>query len=265
MVRYRVYGVLVVLMMLTISMSGYAQVQEENLVGLWHFDNEKEETGNWGDIVFEGATTENGQLVLDNNKWAHAFEYSGPDITELTLVVWVSLDNLDVRNGSALTLDRCCNVDQFCGIVYAERQQRQWMPGSSHFRRTHDFPDVVNEDKTGEMVRVVITYKDIGNKYEFTGYRNDSNLGSRQSNHQGNNMDLRTWKKDEAEAIWGTRHSVGADDKGTRNFLVAHLEEARIYNVALTEDEVKKLQIGDGLAVEARRKLTTRWAKIKRQ
>ena len=30
----------------------------------------------------------------------------GPDIEELTLVSWVSLDDLDHRNGSALTLDR---------------------------------------------------------------------------------------------------------------------------------------------------------------
>lgn len=260
---YKISAVLVVLLMLTVSMSGFAQVQEKNLVGWWLFEDDSEETGNWGDIVFEGATLEKGQLVLDNGKWAHAFEYSGPDIKELTLVVWVSLDNLDVRSGSALTLDRCCNVDQFCGIIYAERQPRQWMPGSSHFRRTHDFPNVVNEDKTGEMVRLAITYKDIGGRYEFTGYRNDKNLGSRDTSHNGNNMDIKTWRKDEAEAIWGTRHTGGADDKGTRNFLIAHLEEARIYNVALTEDEVQNLEIG-GLAVEARDKLATRWAKIKR-
>ncbi len=254
---YKMSAVLVVLLMLTVSMSGFAQVQEKNLVGWWLFDNDSEETGNWGDIVFEGAEIEKGQLVLESGKWAHAFEYSGPDIKELTLVVWVSLDNLDVRRGSALTLDRCCNVDQFCGIIYAERQPRQWMPGSSHFRRTDDFPNVVNEEKTGEMHSVVITYKLVNNLYEITGYRNGKSLGSFTKG------DSRTWRKDEAEAIWGTRHSTGNEDKGTRDFLVAHLEEARIYNVALTEAEVQKLEMG-GLAVEARDKLATRWAKIKR-
>lgn len=253
----------VVLLMLTVSMSAIAQVQEKNLVGWWLFNDETEETDNWGDIVFEGATIEDGQLVLNSGKWAHAFEYSGPDITELTLVAWVSLDNLDVTHGSALTLDRCCGVDQFCGIVYAERKARQWMPGSSHFRRTNDFPNAVNEDKTGEMVRMVITYKDIGDKYEVTGYRNDKSLGS--FNCRVDNcavMDLRTWRKNEAEAVWGTRHSGGANDKGTNHFLVAHLEETRIYNVALTEDEVQSLEVG-GLAVEARDKLATQWGALK--
>ena len=260
---YNVCAVLIVLLMLTVSMSGFAQVQEKNLVGWWLFNDESEETGNWEDMELVGATFADGQLVLDSGKWAHSLKYSGPDITELTLVAWVSLDNFDARNGSALTLDRT-DADQFCGIVYAERNARQWMPGSSFFRRTEHFPDIVNEDKTGEMVRMVITYKDIGNRYEVTGYRNDKSLGSFNVNKDGAKMDLKTWTSANAEAIWGTRHTGGANNKGTHHFLVAHLEETRIYNVALTEKEVQSLEVG-GLAVEARGKLTTHWAKIKKQ
>ena len=52
---YKMSAVLVVLLMLTVSMSGFAQVQEKNLVGWWLFDNDSEETGNWGDINLRGA------------------------------------------------------------------------------------------------------------------------------------------------------------------------------------------------------------------
>lgn len=253
--------VLIVLLMLTISMSAFAQVQEKNLVGWWLFNDETEETDNWADMELNAATLEDGQLVLSNSKWAHSVDYSGPDIEELTLVVWVTLDNLDEKNGSALTLDGN-NRDQFCGIVYGERTARQWMSGSSFFHRTDDFPQVVTESKTGEMLLLAITYKDIGDKYEVTGYRNGKSMGSYKANHQGNDMVIQTWTKGTSEAIWGTRHTTGANNKETRNFIAAHLEEARIYNVALTEDEVQDLTVG-GLAVEARSKLATQWGALK--
>lgn len=255
--------ILIVLLMLTVSMSALAVVQEKNLVGWWLFEDETEETGNWGDIVFRGAEIKDGQLVCERNKWANSIEYDGPDITELTLSSWVSLDDLEHRRGSALTLDRI-DVDQFVAIVYAERNARQWMPGSSHFRRTNDFPNAVNEDKVGEMVLMTITYKDIGDKYEITGYRNDENLGSfdcRVDNCA--DMDLRTWTSENAEAVWGSRHSGGVAGI-VNDSITAHIEESRIYNVPLTEDEVKQMYKGD-LPVKARGKLATKWAKIKRQ
>lgn len=260
---YNICAVLVVLLMLTVSMSGFAQVQEKHLVGWWLFDDETEETGNWGDIIFRGAEIKDGQLVCERNKWANSIEYDGPNITEVTLVSWVILDDLDHRSGSALTLDRT-DVDQFVAIVYAERKVKQWMPGSSHFRRTNDFPNAVNESKTGEMNLLAITYKDIGDKYEITGYRNDKSLGS--FNCKVDNcavMDLRTWTSDNAEAIWGSRHSVGVDRIVTDS-ITARIEESRIYNVPLTHNEVKSIYNGD-LPVEPRGKLATRWAKIKRQ
>ena len=73
---------------------------------------------------------------------------------------------------------------------------------------------------------------------------------------------LETWNAKNAEAIWGARHSGGVAGI-VGDSISAHIEEARIYNVALTEKEVMSLEIGT-LAVEARDKLATRWAKIKR-
>ncbi len=255
MTRYRVFGALVAFMILTVSMSGFAQVQEKNLVGWWLFDSEKEETGNWGDVVLNGATLDKGQLVVETGKWAHAYEYTGPTIEELTLATWVSLDDYSKTNGSALCLDKL-TIDQFCAIVWAERVDRQWMPGSSHFRRTNDFPQVVTEKDTGDEVNIVITYKNDNNQYEITGYRNGESMGSFKAT-----TGLRTWPAGDAEAIWGKRHtSSGLNGPGELN---AHINESRIYDIALTADDVSTMYKGD-LAVEARDKLATRWARIKR-
>ncbi len=252
---HNVFTVLVVFLMLTVTMSGFAQVQEKNLVGWWLFDDGTEETGNWGDIILRGAEIKDGQMVCTRNNWANSIEYDGPDITDITLASWVALNDLGHTHGSALTLDRT-DVDQFVAIVYAEKQQRQWMPGSSHFRRTEDFPNVVNEDKEGEMTLITITYRLDGGQYEITGYRNDKSMGSFKKG------DSRTWTSANAEAIWGARHSGGVANRVSES-ITADIDESRIYNVALTHDEVKQMYNGD-LPVEPRGKLATRWAKIKR-
>ena len=251
--RGNVYYICAIMLMLGMLMPAFAQdAQEEHLVGWWLFDNDKEETGNWGDVALHGAKISDGQLVVETGKWAHALDYTGPDITELTLATWVSLDDYAKTNGSALTLDKE-SVDQFCAIVWAERVDKQWMPGSSHFRRTADFPDAVTEKATGDEVFLAITYRDDNKQYEITGYRNGESLGSFRKG------ELRTWPKGDAEAIWGKRHTNGLGGPGELN---AHISESRIYNVALTEDEIQSLVPGT-LSVEPEGKLTTQWAKLK--
>ena len=92
---------------------------------------------------------DDGQLVVEAGKWAHTPEYTGPDITELTLISWISLDSYDKTNGSALTLDEV-STDQFCGIVWAERVDKQWMSGSSYLS---------TEEETGEMLFITLPIK----------------------------------------------------------------------------------------------------------
>lgn len=248
-----VYIIFVLALMFGMQMSVNAQVQEDNLVGWWRFNSASEETGNFGDIVLHGATIEDGQLVVSTDKWAHSLDYTGPDITDITLVSWVSLDSLARTSGSALTLDEV-STDQFCGIVWAERVERQWMSGSSHFRRTDDFPDVVTESETGVLNMIAITYKLVSNTYEITGYRNGESMGGYTKG------DSRTWEAGDSEAIWGRRHVNGTSGPGN---LSAHIEESRLYNVALTADEVKTLNEGGLTPVEPLGKLATQWGALK--
>ncbi len=252
--RMKVYYICAVLLMLGLSAPAvFAQdAQADKLLGWWLFDNEKDEIGNWDDIDLHGAELKDGQLIVETGKWAHALEYTGPDIEEKTLMTWVALDNLAATKGSALTLDKATE-DQFNAIVYAERQPNQWMSGSSWFHRTEDFPKAHNEKKEGEMVYLAFTYEDKGGTYKITGYRNGESLGSYEKG------DIKTWPTGDAEAIWGKRHTNGLGGPGDLN---AHIEESRIYSVALTEDEVNEMEIGT-LSVDPKGKLATKWAKLK--
>ena len=225
--------------MLCVSMPALAQdAQSDKLIDWWLFDSPKDETGNWGDIALHGAEIKDGQLIVETGKWAHALEYSGPDIQEKTLMTWVALDSLAPTKGSALSLDKVTE-EQFNGIVYAHRQPNQWMSDSSWYYRTEDFPKAHNENKEGEMVYLAFTYEDKGGTYKITGYRNGKSLGSYEKG------EIKTWPTGDAQAIWGKR-SIGryARGLGGPGNLNTHIEESRIYAVALTEAEINEMQIG---------------------
>ena len=147
--RMKVYYICAVLLMLSLlTPAVFAQdAQADELLGWWLFDSKEDEMGNWDDITLHGAELKGGQLIVETTGWAHALEYTGPEIEEKTLMSWISLDSLDTnQNGSAITLDKV-TIDQFNGIIYSERLANRWMNGSSHFRRTDDFPDGVEEKK----------------------------------------------------------------------------------------------------------------------
>jgi len=207
------------------------------LVGQWTFESGEElvdRTGNWGDITLLGATVTDGQLDLGNGLWARADNYTGPTIREKTLVAWTTLQNLNLRNGAVLGIDHP-TADRFDAIVYAERQTRRWMAGSSFFRRTQD---VMTFDETAldEQVQIAITYADVNanNSPEIVIYRNGEVLGSYEQGPivqwLGNGSD--------ASALFGPRAFIGVTAHGWVDALV---DEARIYNTALTQGEIQAL------------------------
>ena len=80
------------LLMLGLSMPAQAA-----LVGHWTFEpgeELKDHTGNFDDIELKGAEVHDGQLDVDNGKWAYAGGYKGPDIKDKTLVSWCYIQNL---------------------------------------------------------------------------------------------------------------------------------------------------------------------------
>ncbi len=109
-----------------------------NLLHQWTFNDgtARDSVGSAHGTLFGGALIEQGRLVLDG---IDDFMRSGvlrTNVSERTLVVWVSLDNLSQQAGSAMTIENPSGTDVFDGIVFAERVPGQWMNGSSFFARS---------------------------------------------------------------------------------------------------------------------------------
>jgi hypothetical protein len=246
--------ILSMLLILSLSTPVFAQgAQADHLVGWWLFDDLTDETGNFPDITLKGAKLDKGQLDVSVGKWALATgKYTGPEIKEKTMVCWFLLDDLNVQRGSVLTIDKI-SVDEFDAMVLGERQRGFWMAGSSFFRRTTDPKPGFEEKKTGEIIFLAYTYADEGGQARLKLYHNGEKFGDYKMGA------IASWPAGDAEIFWGIRH--GNEGGGPDN-MDAHIEESRIYDVVLTQDEIKTLEVGT-LSVEAQGKLTTRWATIK--
>ena len=245
-----------------VSIAAGPGAQKDKLVGHWTFEKGeelKDLTGNFPDIKLMGAKIANGALDVDAGKWAiTGGDYNGPEITNMTLISWATIQDQAVIKGSLLCLDHV-SKDEFNAIVFAERQPNEWMSGSSWFKRTDDFKPGFKDTTTGKKFMMAITYKG-PNPLTVKGYRDGKNI-SGDGYEKG---EIVTYKKGDAEAIWGKRHS--ADGKSGPGDLDCLIHESRIYATALTEDEIKGLKegtLGNAANVDASSKLPTAWAKIK--
>lgn len=156
-------------------------------------------------------------------------------IRDKTLVAWVYPATLDQQGGSALTLDNLEGA--FDGIVYGELTPRRWMAGSDMWRRTskeqENYPEETADPNT--CVQVAIVYKEgmvrlFRNGDAFAQYFVDAPRAF----------------GPESVAVLGLRHLEAKD----RACLKASIEDARIYDRALTNEEVAQLRPGEASTPE---------------
>jgi len=149
------------------------------------------------------------------------------DLLDKTLVAWVSLANLTQRGGSALTIQR---DDQFDGIVFGEKEAGKWMAGSDFFKRTQNqqTASAAENADAKTLIQMAIVYKG----HQISIYRN----GEPYASYEASNIDLLTAKDN--MAVFGLRH----EGAGTGQHLRGSIEDARIYDKALSADEIKKLE-----------------------
>ena len=147
------------------------------------------------------------------------------ELTDKTLVSWVTAANLQQRAGSILTIDD--NARHFDGIVFGELSPAKWMAGSEFFLRTQKqqeaWPMETADAKT--LVQMAIVYRGV----TVTTYRN----GVQYSQHQisqaqpfGNGSVI----------IIGPRHFAN------NQFFAGQVDDARIYDVPLSADQIVALQ-----------------------
>ena len=230
--------------------------KKEDLIGHWTFENgvELEDlTGHFGDIDLLDADVKDGKLHIGNNEWAMTTGYKGPDIgPDKTLVTWIYLDDLSITRGATLAVNKSSG-DTFDAIVYAERQPKRWMAGSSHFRRTQDADPGFEEKQTGKLIQLAISYEDDGGNAKIMIYRDGDVIGDYTMGP------IVSWEAGDVEALFGPRALIGGTAHG---WVIARVEDARIYNAVLNEKEINNLTV-DTLDVEARGKLAATWGRLK--
>jgi hypothetical protein len=196
-------------------------------VARWSFDGDVSDSiGSLNGELQGGAKVERGRLVLDGKR---AFAQTAPlaaDLSEKTLEAWVVLPDLDTRGGGVITVEVNGGA-RFDAVVFGERQPKRWMAGSEGFVRTRDLPQA-NESVTDRPVHVAVVYAASGS---ITVYRDGERVGDPYSPAGSG---VQTYKAKGARVLFGLRHTGGAN-----GFLRGEIEEARLYDRALSAAEVK--------------------------
>lgn len=180
-----------------------------------------------GDVKFA-----DGQVVLER-----AYLQSSPlkiDLRAKSLEAWCVLPDVKQRGGGVMTIQG--PGDFFDSIVLGERQPGHWISGSNGFARTDDFPQSTPETVAGEKLHLTMVYDEDGTTRL---YRNGVPYG--QPFRKGS----ATFPKNETTVLFGLRHVPAGGNK----YLAVRLDKARLYDRALTAEEVRSAASGYSLDI----------------
>lgn len=196
----------------------------------WEFNGDLSESLKSLDLESHGEITfKDGMVVLDQ---AYLLSKTLPiDLGAKTLEVWCRPHDLNQRGGGVMGIQG--PGDFFDTIVLGERQPRHWISGSNGFSRTLDFAESTPETETEQPLHLAMVYSEDGTT---TLYRNGEMYG------KPFRKDRATFPKDHSSVIFGLRHLPPG---GTR-YLSVSIDKARLYDRALTADEVAASAVGDG-------------------
>ena len=193
----------------------------------WTFETDaRDANGTLHGKFLGGARIEKGRLILDG-KAAHF--RSAPlarDIRQKTLEAWVSLATLDQSGGGVVTIEDA-NGKVFDAIVFAEKEPRHWVAGSNNFRRSKNAGGPEENSSPDELIHIAITY---GEEGMIAVYRNGAPYGNAWKSSDPSPV---PFTAGDAHVLLGRRHTGGG-----RPFLAGEIEEARLYDRALTPEEL---------------------------
>jgi len=189
----------------------------------WDFDGDLKEPIRGLDLTAHGDIEfQDGMVVLDRD-----YLLSKPlpvDLKAKTLEVWFRLQNLDQPGGGLMGIQGPGGL--FDTIVIGERKNRHWISGSNGFQRTEDFPESFEESVTDDMLHLAMVYTDDGTT---ALYRNGQPYGQPYRKGQ------LTFPLEKSSVIFGLRHLPA----GGNRFLTVTIDRARLYDRALTIDEIE--------------------------
>ena len=156
----------------------------------------------------------------------------GQKLTTKTLEAWVKLDTLDQQGGGVLSV-QTPDGSRFDAIVYAEREPLHWMAGSDGFLRTQPFGGGDETDAAERFVHVAIVY---AADRTITAYRNGEPYGTAYRPPGSAKFDP------DAVLLVGCRHEPNVGNHP----LAGVIRKARLYDTALTAEQVRASAFSDG-------------------
>lgn len=149
-------------------------------------------------------------------------------VRDKTLVAWVYPANLSQHGGSALTLEDAGG--RFDAVVLGEIARGKWMAGSDGFSRTQRGQIANAEEKAAptDLVQVAIAYR--GD--EVTLYRNGARYAQYTMGTPPHEFGPRS------VVLVGKRHR----QQGDPAFFAGEVDDVRIYDRALKQEEIAALQ-----------------------
>ncbi len=191
----------------------------------WSFDTDaRDQLGSLHGELLGGATVRNGRLVLDGKEAHLRTAPLGRELREKTLEAWVSLATLDQGGGGVVTVESRDGA-VFDAIVFAEKERRKWVNGSDFFRRSRNLDGTLETAAPNELVHVAVSY---GADGMIAFFRN----GQPYAVPHRPGAPLVAFPAD-ARVLLGRRHSGGG-----RALLAGEIEEARLYDRALSAGEI---------------------------
>jgi hypothetical protein len=201
-------------------------------VARWTFEEgAKDSVGALHGELLGGATVVGGRLRLDGKE---AYMRTAPlarDIREKTLEAWVILANRKQNGGGVLTVEARGGA-AFDSLVYGERLPEKWIAGSDSFHRTRDLAGPMETAGPDEPVHVVATYSADGT---IAFYRNGALYGQ----PYAASKEPVTFPAGQSHVLLGRRHTGGG-----RAMLTGEIEEAALFDRALTPEEIAALYTG---------------------
>ena len=189
----------------------------------WSFDRDASDgLGRHHGELQGGATVRNGRLILNG---VDAYMTTAPleqDFREKTFEAWVMLADLDQRGGGVIGLESL-KGGLFDSIVFGELTPRNWMAGSDFFRRSNDPGGPAETAKTSDLIHIAVVYRADNT---ILLYRNGQPYGK--PYQKGT---LQPFSKGGARFLFGYRLS------NAKPPLAGEIEEARVYDRALTAEE----------------------------
>ncbi|MEK6237984.1 MAG: DUF1588 domain-containing protein [Planctomycetales bacterium] len=197
----------------------------------WEFNGDLKSSANALELKAHGKIKyENGMVVLNN---AYLQSKILPiELKAKTLEAWCKLGDVNQRGGGVMTVQG--PGDFFDSIVLGERKPRHWISGSNGFSRTEDFPGSTDETATNEMLHLAMVYQADGTT---ALYRNGKPYG------KSYRKAAAAFPKNQTTILFGLRHLPAGGGK----HLNVKLDKARLYDRALSAEEVAASHSGDNL------------------